>query len=140
MTTAAKTRKARTKRTIPRDELERLATVLGGRQAIADALGNSRASVDRYFMGRGMPKQIYADLCALCDKHLRDDSDLLPEPPTLEEQGGHLYALLVKALERNAGVDVLQATLNRLEVRLQRIETNQQAFMRAWQMDPVRHL
>lgn len=140
---ATKTRKARPKRTIPRGELERLAAAMGGRQAIADALGNSRPAVDRYFVGKGMPRQVHEALTALLDRYLgngQPPEDLVPEPPTLEEQGGHLYRLLVKAVERDYGVDVVQATLNRMEIRLQRIETNQQALLRAWQMDPARTL
>lgn len=139
------TKRKRPARTIARGKLDRLSKILGGRGAIAEAIGMSRPAVDRYFIGKGMQQETFDALQGLLRQHgiLKDrqadpsGATLLPEPPTLEESGGHLYRLLVKALARNSDVGALQAQLNRIERRLDRMEQNQERSMRAWQLDPT---
>lgn len=133
----------RQKRSIPRSKLNKLVKALGGRGQIAEAIGMSRPAVDRYFVGKGMRQETYNALMVLVKKHeapsrrIPKTIEVLPEPPTLEEKGGHLFALLAKALERNSGVEALGAQLTRMEHRLDRIEANQQADMKAWRLEPA---
>lgn len=137
----------RPKRTITKASLRKLAKAMGGRTQIAKSIGMSRPAVDRYFIGKGMREATHDAIAKLLDYHgingkpgrrKAAEPELVPEPPTLEESGGHLFSLLAKALERNSGVDVLEAQLNRIEARLQRIEENQATSMKAWQMEPSR--
>ena len=139
----------RKKLTIPRRKLQKLADVLGGRAALAEACDMSRPAVDRYFVGKGMRRETFARITQLFTIHVdnRGRSPRAPEllddepehdQPTLADQGGHLYQLLVKALQRNAGVDALQAQLTRMEKRLMRIEENQRAGLGAWGLDTSR--
>lgn len=140
---------------------------MGGRAVIAQAVGVSRGAVDRYTTGHGMRQETFDRLSELVRKHVdegepvreqavatqapADPSPLSPslprgrldEPeelagPTLEDEGGHLYQLLVRALERSVGLDSISAQLNRMEERQQRLEANQVKLLRAWQMGPVR--
>ena len=141
-----------------RMKLEKLAEKLGSREAIAKAIGVSRGAVDRYFVGHGMRAETHEALAELIRVHVDSPGGLtldqqpgqrdpmegigerLPvdvEADTLEERGGHLFALMSKALQRNVGLDSVSAQLNRMEMRLQRIETNQRVMMRAWQMQAV---
>ena len=131
----------RPKRTIPQGKLKRLADAMGGRGAIAEAIGMSRPAVDRYCIGKGMRAETFAAITQLIADHVdapalrrKAEAELVPEPPTLEETGGHLLGLLSKALERNSGVEALQAQLTRMENRLMRIEENQRANLHAWGM------
>ena len=133
----------RPKRTITKRKLKKLSEALGGRSAIAEAIGMSRPAVDRYFVGKGMRQETFDKLTRLIEETTMAPAatatspELLPEPPTLEEQGGHLFALLARALERNSGVEALEAQLIRIEQRLMRIEENQGKTMHAWQMTPA---
>ena len=131
----------RPKRTIQKKKLQRLSDAMGGRGAIAEAIGMSRPAVDRYFIGKGMRQETFDALTQLVAEHVdapalrrQVEAELVPEPPTLEETGGHLLGLLSKALERNSGVEALAAQLTRIERRLMRIEENQRANLHAWGM------
>ena len=127
-----------------RRKLNKLAKVMGGRDAIAKALGVSEGAVARYFTGKGMRQATRDKLDALMEQHLEAPqapaaesafpvspripaSDLgpLPEPPTLDQEGSHLLRMMVKCLARNEGVEALGAQLNRMEQILDRIESNQ---------------
>lgn len=131
------------KLTIPKTKLKKLANAMGGRSKIAEAILMSRAAVDRYFIGKGMRQETYDCIMILVRRHVEDpataepEAGLVPEPPTLAEEGGHLYALLVKALQRNSGVDALQAQLTRIEAKVDQLRENQAAEMKAWQMTPA---
>ena len=139
----------RARHKIPKGQLKKLAKALGGRAAIAEAIGMSRPAVDRYFIGKGMRAETYDKLMRLIGEHVNgipstaaaprtsDEPELVPEPPTLEEEGGHLFALLARALAQNSGVDALSHQLDAIENRLARIEENQRRHLHAWQMDPV---
>ena len=136
----------RPKRRIPKTKLKKLAAALGGRGAIAEAIGMSRPAVDRYFVGKGMRQETYEAIQELLAKHrigtqgskrIPAEPELVPEPPTLADQGGHLFALLAKATERGPGTDEMLEQLKRMERRQMRIEENQQQIMRAFQLVPA---
>ena len=141
-----------------RAKLVALAKKLGGRAEIAKAIGVSRGAVDRYFVGHGMRAETHDALAELIRVHVDSPGGLrldqqpgqrdpmegigerLPvdiEADTLEQRGGHLFSLLSKALQRNVGLDSISAQLNRMEMRQQRIETNQRAMLHAWQLQPA---
>jgi hypothetical protein len=127
--------------TIPKTKLKKLARALGGRAAIAEAIGMSRAAVDRYFIGKGMGAATHEALQLLIAEHVdrrpAEPVPLMHEPPTLAERGGHLFALMAKATERGPGTDELLAQLKRMELRQMRIEANQRQMLLAWQLAPA---
>lgn len=136
-------------RPISRGKLDQLQRKMGSRDEIAKALGVSVGAVHRYFAGHGMRQETREKLTELCGKCGKPDPVHVEEAPQVdvllaqgpqasEEDGGHLFRLLAKALQRNAGIDVLQATVDRIERRLQRIETNQQRLLQAWALEPER--
>ncbi|HEU02498.1 hypothetical protein LCGC14_0273870 [marine sediment metagenome] len=121
-----------------RRKLDKLSKAMRGRGAIAEAIGMSRPAVDRYFIGKAMRAATYDKLNKLIKKHSGEqvevDIGTVPEPRTLEQEGGHLFRLLSKALARNSGVEALGAQLTRIEGRITRIEENQRASLSAWNM------
>jgi len=130
------------KRTIPRGKLKKLAAALGGRTEIAAALGVSRPAVDRYFIGKGMRAETFANLNQLLAEHV--NASRLPAEETAPAEtlqdaadSGHLFALMARAVERGPGTDELLNQMTRMEHRQIRIEDNLAALLRAFHMAPV---